>query len=214
MENLAQLTENFLNRGVDYVIVSADMFSRYETPLSEVFISNGTRIYFDTPPPGWSISYGHRNMPCEWCVFRLMQNSPPQNPTAYQVDDTISLIGFDMRQTKLIAGDTLNVTLLWNAQSSIEQNYTVFTQLLGPDFQLHGQLDNQPVNNLWPTTRWQPGETIVDSYTIPINPQAPPGSYQLLVGMYNAETGERLPITENGEPVPDNAIRLVEITVN
>ncbi|MCB0224079.1 MAG: hypothetical protein KDI02_10345, partial [Anaerolineae bacterium] len=90
----------------------------------------------------------------------------------------------------------------------------VFTQLLGPDFQLHGQLDHQPIDNLWPTTRWQPGERLADRYDIPIDPNAPPGSYQILVGMYNGQTGERLPVSQDGNPVPDNAIRLGEISVS
>jgi hypothetical protein len=106
------------------------------------------------------------------------------------------------------------VTLHWRAQAPPEEDFTVFTQLLGPDFHLHGQLDQKPLNSLWPTSRWQPSQPLADPYTIQLSPAAPPGQYQLLVGMYQAQTGERLPVTQQGQPVPDNAIILATIEVS
>jgi hypothetical protein len=66
-------------------------------------------------------------------------------------------------------------------------------------------------NNLWPTSRWRPGDHLADRYDIPSDPNAPLGEYQLLVGMYNPQTGDRLVITANDAPVADNAITLTRL---
>jgi hypothetical protein len=160
------------------------------------------------------MAFAYRGIPCDWCVFRLLENQPPQYQADYQLGPAIRLQGYDLSKTMLQPGDTLDLTLHWTAQTPLEGDYTVFTQLLGPDFQLHGQLDQQPLNNLWPTSRWQPNQPLADPYGIPIAPDAPPGQYQLLVGMYQPQTGERLPVTQQGQPKPDNAIILATITVS
>jgi hypothetical protein len=74
----------------------------------------------------------------------------------------------------------------------MDQGYTVFTHLLGPDGQILAQQDNPPVNGTYPTTLWLPGEIVVDPYTIPLPTDLPPGDYPIQVGFYIAENGLRL----------------------
>ena len=58
-----------------------------------------------------------------------------------------------------------------------------------------------------PTTGWLPGEVIVDKYEIPVRPDAPPGEYVIEIGMYNAETMQRLrAFDEEGARIPDDGI--------
>jgi hypothetical protein len=52
-----------------------------------------------------------------------------------------------------------------------------------------------------------------DRYDLRIDTDAPAGTYQLLVGMYDSQTQERVPVTHNSEPVADNAIMLATIEV-
>jgi hypothetical protein len=213
VETIPELTQNLVGRGIEFVIVAPDTVSRYRSLLKEQFPSDGARTDPTGIPEGWALTYAYRGIPCDWCIFRLLAGHPPRYRAAYQIGEAIALVGYDITNTSLKAGDTLYVTLHWTTQAPPAQDYTVFTQLLGPDFQLHGQMDHQPLNNLWPTSRWQPGDHLADRYDIPIDPNAPVGTYQLLVGMYNAQTGERQPVTQNGSPVPDNAIRLATLTL-
>ena len=55
----------------------------------------------------------------------------------------------------------------------------------------------------------------MDEIALPIAPDAPTGAYHIAVGMYDAASGGRLPITDgSGQPLPDNqAILPVEITI-
>ena len=81
------------------------------------------------------------------------------------------------------------------------------------DYHKAGQRDGEPVCNNLPTSRWLAGDTIIDRYYIPIFADAPPGTYTLLAGMYEGESGERLDIfAEDGAPIGD-AFGLTEITV-
>jgi hypothetical protein len=213
VDTIPTLTQNLVRREVDFIIIAPDMVSRHRSLLAEQFPTNGARVELTTFPTDWALTYAYRNIPCDWCVFRLLTSHPAQHRAMYQIGDSILLEGYDLTPTLLRAGDTLHLTLHWTTTATVNQDITVFTQLLGPDFQLHGQLDHQPIDNLWPTTRWQPGEHLADHYAIPISEQAPGGEYRLLVGMYNGQTGERQSITQNGSPVPDKAIHLATITV-
>ena len=88
----------------------------------------------------------------------------------------------------------LRLTLYWHVLAPVETSYTVFTHLLDANGQLWAQKDNPPVRGSYPTTDWKAGETIVDKYDIVIPPAAPAGQYELEVGLYDATTGERLPL--------------------
>lgn len=213
VDSISALTTDFVNEGVDFVIVAPEMVSRYHSVLETHFASDEASMEITDIPPGWALSYVYPSMPCEWCVFRIIQSNLPQHAVSYQLGQAILLKGYDLRQAELKAGETVYLTLHWTIQAPINQNYTVFTQLLGPDFQLHGQLDNQPINNLWPTSRWQPTDQLADTYAIPIDERASAGRYQLLVGMYDSQTGKRLPIAQNGKSIPDDAISLTTIII-
>jgi mannosyltransferase len=111
----------------------------------------------------------------------------------------------------LSPGDALRLSLYWQADGPSDIPYTVFTHLFGPDGQLYGQWDNPPVRGTYPTTDWSPGESVVDQYEIPVSPDAPPGEYRLLVGLYDPLTGARLPVLDaNGQAMGDS-IQLNEI---
>lgn len=90
----------------------------------------------------------------------------------------------------------LRLTLYWRALAPMEISYTVFTHLLDANGQLWAQKDNPPVRGSYPTTEWRVGETIVDKYDIVIPPDAPAGQYELEVGLYDATTGQRLPLLD------------------
>jgi len=212
-QTIPALTGNLVSRDVGFIIVAPDMVSKYPDLLKEQFPGNGSRLEITSFPPGWALTFAYHQMPCDWCIFRLLDNNPPQQPASYRLGQSIELTGFDQYPASLQPGDTLHLTLHWVAHDTVGQDLTVFTQLLGPDYQLHGELDRQPVNNLWPTSRWQPGQPVADRYDIPVDAQAPAGEYLILVGMYNAQTGQRQPVIHNGQPVADNAIRLATMTL-
>ena len=104
------------------------------------------------------------------------------------------LLGPDALPKDSHAGAWLRFTLAWQAESPVEADLTVFTQLLGPDGQVWGQWDNQPKGGWYNTTLWPSGRPVLDDYAFQIAANAPPGAYRLIVGLYDSLTLERLPV--------------------
>jgi hypothetical protein len=136
------------------------------------------------------------------------------NPLLATLGDRVRFLGYDLDTESVHPGGEVSFTLYWQALRPMEFSYSVFTHLLGPSSQVIGQKDGVPQDGAYPTTLWQPGEVVVDRYSFLVNPDVPPGSYPLEIGMYRPETGVRLPVLDaGGQAVPDDRILLPEITV-
>jgi hypothetical protein len=103
----------------------------------------------------------------------------------------------------------VTLTLYWHAVRPPADDYTVFIHLLGPEGNVVAQADSQPDKGQYPTSYWDEGEQVSDTYELTLPADLPGGDYRLQAGMYRLATGERLPATQtNGEAWPDNAILL------
>jgi len=141
------------------------------------------------------------------------RTQPPDQALFTTLGTQIQLLGFTLSSDRLSAATSLNLSLHWQAVGQPERDYTVFTQLIGPDGQVWGQQDNQPQKGRYPTTAWALQDRVVDRYTLTLREGAPPGPYRLLVGMYDLNTGQRLPAVKgDGQRWPDDAILLTSLT--
>ena len=109
-----------------------------------------------------------------------------------ETGDAVTLQGYSLLHDRLAAGDIAQITLFWQAEGTPQQRYKAFLHLLDEQNQIVGQRDAEPGGGANLTTLWQPGETVVDNYGVPIHPATPPGTYRVEVGMYNLQTGQRL----------------------
>jgi 4-amino-4-deoxy-L-arabinose transferase-like glycosyltransferase len=137
----------------------------------------------------------------------------PQHPLAINLDDKVRLLGYDLKAESYKLGEAIGLTLYWQALTAMEKDYTVFTHLLGSynpltNGSLWGGHDSRPGSGTYPTTVWEAGEIVIDEYAIPIQGDAPPGEYQLEVGMYHLATMERLPVLDDSGAVRDDRILL------
>ncbi|MDX1521733.1 MAG: hypothetical protein R3264_08910, partial [Anaerolineae bacterium] len=107
-------------------------------------------------------------------------------------------------------GDILQVALTWQTTTPLPQNYTVFIQLLDTAGHLVGQRDAQP---LTPTTTWSPDQAIADAHGLFIEPGTPPGRHRLIVGLYDSQTGQRLPLVSDEDEAPQDFVELAQIEI-
>jgi 4-amino-4-deoxy-L-arabinose transferase-like glycosyltransferase len=155
--------------------------------------------------------------------LRNFEAPQPQVKVEADFNGQATLAGYDISDTTLdpqiarvsvTAGAPLNVTLYWRAEAEFDQNYTAFVHLIGPDGRLYGQVDQVPGAGAFPTSGWLPGEYLSDGYAIPVAANAPAGDYQLEIGWYNPETGQRLAVQSlNGQPYQDDKVLLPGLTV-
>jgi hypothetical protein len=106
-------------------------------------------------------------------------------------------------------GSALHLVLYWRTQATVEERYTVFTQLFDPYGELVAQQDNWPVQGLAPTDTWQPGVVVRDPYQLPVPAEVAPGIYRLLVGLYTAERRQMLTLADGSHS--DSLEILIEV---
>jgi hypothetical protein len=131
------------------------------------------------------------------------------HPLGILLGDQVELLGYDLSGETVAPGETLTLTLYWQALTEMDESYTVFTHLIAPDGSMTGQRDNPPVGGNHPTNLWLAGEVVSDAYEITISADAAPGEHLLEVGMYVAETGARLPVSGT----QDDGVVLQTITI-
>jgi hypothetical protein len=118
--------------------------------------------------------------------------------------DQVLLVEARVGRREAQPGEVVPVALAWRGRRTMEQDYTVFVHLVGPDGRLHGQVDSWPVQGTYPTSQWRPGEGVPDPHEVRVDADAPPGTYRVEVGLYLLETMERLRVMdEAGNPIAD-----------
>ena len=116
---------------------------------------------------------------------RLLRQTP-----AVAADAVLGGVQGDSGQLKL-RGYTLEgarLTLYWEALIPLRFDYTVFVNVQTGEGDLVLQTDHRPLGSIYPTTLWPPGQLIRETSLLNL----PPGDYELRVGMYRLETGERM----------------------
>ena len=116
--------------------------------------------------------------------------SQPVHPQDVAIGDAVRLIGFTGDLAAVQPGQSLVIDLYWQPVRTLPANYTSFVQLLSPDGSKAAQSDHLVGGVYYPTSLWQPGETLLDRHTLDVPAGAPPGPYQLFVGMYELVDGE------------------------
>ncbi len=91
-------------------------------------------------------------------------------------------------------GDAIPVELLWQAAPDfVPEPLVVVVQLLDGAGNVAASLEAEPLNGRYPTTQWQPGELVRDRQVLAVPDGVAPGTYRLIVGLYRAADGQRLP---------------------
>jgi hypothetical protein len=143
---------------------------------------------------------------------RSYQLPPIERTMRADLGDQVEFHGYSLESAQVEPGGVLRLTLYWRARQRMTVSYTVFTHLLGKDGSIWGQRDSIPLKGTYPTTGWVEDEVITDEYEITVQPDAPPGDYQIAVGMYDAATGQRLPVfNEGGTRLPGDRILLDQV---
>jgi hypothetical protein len=110
----------------------------------------------------------------------------------------LAALGATLQPDHTIApGETLTVTLRWQARTAVHQNYTAFVHLLAPDGTLVAQWDQPPRNGFLPTRIWRADFSLDERYPLTLPSASQPGNYTVVAGFYDA-TGKRLPVMNPG----------------
>ena len=165
--------------------------------------------------PLWSISFD--GVPYVW-IYRAYPHDPEAFAIEHRLDvhlgDHIRLLGYRLNSSDLSAGDPLTVTLFWQSDGRLTEDYHVFVHLLNTEGLLVAQHDGVPVQGEQATWNWRDGEVLQDDHTLVTGVDLPGGAYVLSVGMYDFLTSARLPaLSPAGERLLEDCVFLEDIQV-
>ncbi len=108
----------------------------------------------------------------------------------------IRLVGYDL-PPGTAAGETLRVTIALKDVAPLGRPHKVFVHLRGPGDSVLAQSDRLPCNFTLNEADWRPGDIVLESYGMSIPAETPPGEYRLVLGLYEVDSGARLPVLES-----------------
>lgn len=116
---------------------------------------------------------------------------------------------------QVTAGENATFSFWWQAGSSPLPAQTHFLHLLSSQSaEQHLVFTQVPLAGSLPTSNWIAGLTFVDDWQVTIPPDAVPGSYEVVSGLFNQSSGERLTVSGiNGAPTRDLSMILGQIEV-
>ncbi|MCA9916967.1 MAG: hypothetical protein KC445_03400, partial [Anaerolineales bacterium] len=146
-----------------------------------VNLANGCYQWQLTFANGQTVRWGELNISAP---ERLLEMPTMETAVGVTLSEQATLVGFSLDAPVLAAGETLNLALVWQAETELSESYRVFVHVLGEDGRIVAQADGLPANWTRPTSGWLPGEFIIDQHTIILPATLPPGNYTLTTGLY------------------------------
>jgi hypothetical protein len=144
------------------------------------------------------------------------QAAPPASTAEGDFGGLVRLTGYDLRPATPHAGEALTLRLFWQALAPMEADYTVFVHLFVTGEESaspRAQSDAQPCEGAYPTSIWAPGEMVMDTRTLLIPTGFPADQATLILGLYAWPSLERLPLAGTMASLPNNRLRLAEISL-
>jgi hypothetical protein len=196
--------------GVTYIVVPHE--DEVSLDALETYLDQGEVI--GTGP----LHYGHPYFVAVHVPAGAEAQIGPTHVLRANWDDKVQLLGYDISSPSVKRGESVQVTLHYQAQERIETDYTVFVQLLGPHNPATGsplwsQDDSEPCRRYRPTSSWRVDERLVDRFKLAVPAQAPEGVYQIVVGFYDWRTKARLPVLDAAGQVLGDHVALTQVHV-
>jgi hypothetical protein len=150
-------------------------------------------------------------------IYQLPLPLPERSQARF--GEQIRLHSYELDSSALAASGTLTLTTQWQAlathtssasaepPASLERDYQLFVHVLDAQGQRVAQIDVPPGGPRAPTSRWQPGQYITWYHPLPLDSTQlaadEPQRYWLALGLYDPQSGARLPLhlPPTAEPV-------------
>jgi hypothetical protein len=144
-------------------------------------------------------------------IAELVSSKPfdpgPKKRKKVNFDNKVTFLGFSLRSESgaphLEQGKDFELISYWRCDDKMSKNYKVFIHIDGAGPRIHG--DHMPVNDIFPTREWRPGDYIKDVYNGEVPLYQAKGSYRVRLGLYKGKS--RMKIVD--EPTAkENAVDL------
>jgi hypothetical protein len=162
--------------------------------------------------PEREVDFG--GVPYAWLYATLPAGTPPEHSLEVRLGDQRRFLGYDLRSAEVTPGGRVPVVLYWQTTETVADDLSVFLHVLDSAGELVWQDDGAAAHGARPTWSWEAGEVIVDPHTLALPQDLPEGEYQLVTGLYDWQTGQRLSaVTSHGEGLANDQVAVATLVV-
>ncbi len=153
-------------------------------------------------------------VPYAWLYATLPADALPEHTLEVRLGGQRRFLGYDLRSTEAAPGDRVPVVLYWQSTEPVADDLSIFLHLLDSAGELVWQDDGAAAHGARPTWSWEAGEVIVDPHTLALPQDLPEGEYQLVTGLYDWQTGQRLSAaTSPGEGLANDQVSVATLVI-
>jgi len=193
-------------RPVDYgVVITSD---HKNLPWLKSLYPSGSEIDTIMHPDGYAYAV----------VFQVPSGTPgpvPQHQTITEFAGGPTLIGYDLSAPSAHPGESIYLVLYWLTTTAPMEDQVSFIHIGKGRHSdpLVANHDAQICGSTYPTSRWSPGEIILDSHVLTVADDAPPDVYEIAIGIYRVSDKIRLEIVPSDHPALDNRVTVGTLTI-
>jgi uncharacterized membrane protein len=136
----------------------------------------------------------------------------PSNPAPVNFANRVQMLGYDLPQSTITAGESGQVSLYWQTLQPTNQDYAISLRLTDGRFDWW-RIDRRPAADTFPTSYWSVSSIVKADHRIVVPPGTPPGTYYLEVGVYAHETGQDLNVLRDGKVPIGTTARFATVTI-
>jgi hypothetical protein len=165
--------------------------------------------------------YRLTNADSPWPIYALAEHIEPlgeipegeiQAPYPVDFNHQIMMVGTSVRELVTWPA-SIEITYYWQCLKKTDRNLRVFAHITTPEGQMVSSQDHWLMAGHFETNQWNDGEVVRERYVVVLPAGLVAGRYQLRVGWFDPEKGDRLPILSPGASDGEDRARVAEIEV-
>jgi 4-amino-4-deoxy-L-arabinose transferase-like glycosyltransferase len=115
------------------------------------------------------------------------------NATDVNFDDKVALLGYALDRRSARPGESIRLTTYWTSLGPTDFDYRIFAHVaVGDTGVVWARGPDGPAYR--PLSTWAAGEIVIDERVLTLDPNTPPGVYDLQLGWFGKPSSKRLPI--------------------
>ena len=125
--------------------------------------------------------------------------------------DKVELVQATISPGRAVPGESVHVVLAFRVLDTIDREYMIFVHVEDAE----GRVDRLNVDHAprKPTSQWQKGELVRDDFDIPVPPGMPVRGLNLILGLWDPRTDERMPVKNRDQVRNDGRDRVFVATI-
>jgi hypothetical protein len=146
-------------------------------------------------------------------VVLAEKDGPYPNKQDQNFNNEIRLLGYEYDKRQVRPGESLRVTLYWEALQLVAADYLVEVRLVDEAGNVVATADNRPQMGQLPTNSWTAGQLVTDEHVLMIDPATAAGSYRVDIALLDTSTNRRQNIVAPDGHWIDNHLWLARVLI-